>query len=79
MIKEFIKNLLLKNYMVVYAIYFSIIFLENTTFIIDYPWIYELMKIVRRGVYIFFILRIFIMIPEFLKELNFKAWKIKQH
>ena len=77
MVKDFIKNILLKKYIFVYVLYFLIIFLETTTFVIDYPWIFEIMKVVRYGLYAFFILRIFIMIPEIIKELNFKSWKNK--
>lgn len=76
---EKIKNVIRNNYLIIYIIYFCIIFIDTTTFTIDYPVILPITKVIRYIVYVLFLLRFIILLPDYIKKLNLKNWKNKNN
>ncbi|MDU3490747.1 MAG: hypothetical protein E7F64_06785 [Clostridiales bacterium] len=72
-----IKDLVLKHYLWVYAVYFIVMFLGTTTVGIDYPVLGRVIKSVKYVAYMLFVIRILFILPEYKKAIFEDKWSHK--
>lgn len=76
MIKK-IKDFIINNFMTLYIVYFCTLFIDITSLLIDYPAIETIVKVARYLVYVLFVTRLILLLPEYKKLVCETKWKEK--
>ena len=71
---EKLKELIYKNYMYFFYLYFLSIFLKSTTLVIDFPILGIIEKIIRCTAFLFMLIRTLIVFPEVYHKIVNEKW-----
>lgn len=66
-----------KNYILFFNLYFISIFLKSTTLVVDYPILNTIQKAIRFIAFLFMLIRLIILLPEYYNQIREKKWKEK--
>ena len=72
-----IKNFFMNNYMIIFIAYFTTLFIETTSLVVDYPILESISKSVRYITYLMFFTRLVLLLPEYKKTIFNTPWKDK--